>query len=492
MSDPIDMQVARAGQAEAQMLHSRVLGSVAVLVVRGAVVRGIGFAVTLVLARLLTPGDFGLLALGLAVQAVGVVVGDVGLGAELLRQPAKPTRRQREAIFGFQLVVLVVVAGTTTSLVGVHTRVGLVISVFAWALVLDSLRSPLLLTAERELRYDVVAASEIAQTAAYAIAAVSLVAAGAGVEGVLIAVLLRPLAGFVVLLLRDPHGMVPPRFHWAEFRVAAPFGLVYQAGAVAILLRDQSVVVLTTAIAGASVVGMWAIAVRILQLPFLFLEAVWRVSFPAVARLIAAGGDPRADIERALSALALVVALPLVSLGASAPALVPLVFGARWAPAAVVVSLAALGLLVSGPVSAAGAGYLYATGRPGAVACVQLGQLLVWLLLLPLALEQWGTATLGIGALASGWLEAVVLAHLLASGAGVAVWRCTWPPLVTGAVGGAIGRQLCVASDNEALVGVVVAIGTPLVVLGASALLRPRMVMDCAGMVHRAMRPGTA
>ena len=53
----------------------------------------IGFAGSLLLARMLTPEDFGVVAVGLALTALGGAVADGGLGSGMVRRPEPPTTR---------------------------------------------------------------------------------------------------------------------------------------------------------------------------------------------------------------------------------------------------------------------------------------------------------------------------------------------------------------------------------------------------------------
>ena len=68
----------------------------------------------LVTARLLTPYDFGLVALGATVLAFGDFLDDGGVGPALIRRPEPPTKAELRALLAFQLaldILIVVVVG---------------------------------------------------------------------------------------------------------------------------------------------------------------------------------------------------------------------------------------------------------------------------------------------------------------------------------------------------------------------------------------------
>ena len=68
------------------------------------------FASVAVLARLLSPRDYGLLAIGLVVVGIGEVLRDLGLSTAALRVPAL-SARQRDGLFWLNTAAGLVVAG---------------------------------------------------------------------------------------------------------------------------------------------------------------------------------------------------------------------------------------------------------------------------------------------------------------------------------------------------------------------------------------------
>ena len=63
----------------------------------------IGFAASIVLARMLTPSDFGTVAIGSTALLIGGALADGGLGAGMVRRPAPPTRQELRTLNGIQL-----------------------------------------------------------------------------------------------------------------------------------------------------------------------------------------------------------------------------------------------------------------------------------------------------------------------------------------------------------------------------------------------------
>lgn len=71
-------------------------------VLRGSGIRLVGLLGTVITARLLTPYDFGLVAVGTTVFAFGSSLDDGGVGTALIRRPEPPTKSELRAMVAFQ------------------------------------------------------------------------------------------------------------------------------------------------------------------------------------------------------------------------------------------------------------------------------------------------------------------------------------------------------------------------------------------------------
>src|SRR5918912_433249 len=90
---------------EAHEVRDLAVRGLAALGLRSLAIRVMSFAANLVLARLLTPHDFGLMAFGLTIMGLGAFITDGGLGAALVRSAEPPPRRLLQAVFGAQLLL---------------------------------------------------------------------------------------------------------------------------------------------------------------------------------------------------------------------------------------------------------------------------------------------------------------------------------------------------------------------------------------------------
>src|SRR4051794_41046103 len=137
----------------AEELRRLALRGVLAVALRGFVVRGLSLAASVVLARKLTPDDFGLIAFGLSVVEVGAFFMSGGLGAGLLRQEHEPSREQLEALFGIQLLLATVVAILTLAIGSAFGTAGLLAGIMAWSLPIDAFRVPSAVETQRRLAF---------------------------------------------------------------------------------------------------------------------------------------------------------------------------------------------------------------------------------------------------------------------------------------------------------------------------------------------------
>lgn len=414
---------------DAGAVKDRASRGVVTLGMRGLATRLLGLAGNIVLARLLFPSEFGALAFGFTIITFAGVLSSGGLGAALVRRPQTPTRRDLESVFGFQLLVMSIAAALIAGVGAFSGRAGALAAVMALSLPIDAVRVPSALMAERALGFNVIARAEVAEIAVYNVAAVAAVAAGFGVWGVAAATILRAAVGSAVLVVQGDVGLVAPRLSRTFLRATARFGLTFQSVSIVALVRDQGFNVIIAAVGGLSTLGYWTVASRLLQALILLFESLWRVAYPAMARLVEIDADPGRVLERGLRVAAVATGMIVVVLAGSAPALVPTLFGERWHDSIAVLPFAGLGALIQGPLSACATGYLSAIKRVGTVLRAAGLQATVLFVTGVALLGPLGTRGLGISWLAGSVASAIVLGRAVHRYAGVHAVRTMAGPV---------------------------------------------------------------
>ena len=413
----------------AAAIRDRGAAGAGLLTIRAAGAQAVAFIGTVVLAHQLTPTMLGMVAFGTTIVTIGNFFADGGLGAALIRRGDDPTVDELRALLALQVMLALVIALGAT-VVGLQAgTTGAVTAIMAWSLPLLALRAPHAIALERSLEYRPIATTEFAESLVYYAWAIATVAAGWGVWGVASAAIARAVTGSVLMTAASPLKVITPRVGQGTLRSMLAFGIGFQAVGLAGLVRAQGVNLVIAAVAGEQVLGYWSVAYRLMQVPFWVFHALWRVSYPTMARLRARGEDTRLTVERFARVTALLSGAMLAPLAASAHLVVPALFGASWAPSAAPLAWASAGLVISGPISVATAGYMYAEKgvRTPLVATVINGA--VWIALTAILLPPLGIAGVGIAWMVASWTEAGVFSRALHR-AGVAVARMIIVPVV--------------------------------------------------------------
>ncbi|HWI31344.1 MAG TPA: lipopolysaccharide biosynthesis protein [Microbacterium sp.] len=359
-----------------------------------------GLVVGIVLARILTPEEFGIYAVALTVQAILMTVADLGLSADIIRSddPEKvaPTVATLGLITGTVMTVITVSTSTALADLLGSPDAAPAISVLAFTLLLAGMTVVPFGMLQRRFQQRELFIVGVVDFVVSTTVTLTLVALGFGVLGLAIG---RVSAQLVSTVLQFFLARIVPRFGIDRKQVGPvlAFGLPIAAANLlswALLNVDNIVLV---RVAGATALGYYVLAFNISSWPMSALGQVVRsISLPYFSRK-GAGSDGLA----ALTAIAWAGALPAgaVLAALSAP-LIEVVYGEKWLPAAPV--LAALGLYGSlRVVFDIFAGYLYARGRSRPVLWVQI----IWLVAIVVGMI---FATRAYGIIGAAWVHVVV------------------------------------------------------------------------------------
>jgi O-antigen/teichoic acid export membrane protein len=471
-------------------LRRRASAGIFIVATRGLAILLLGFAGNVIVARLLSPRDFGIVAIGMTFVALTGLLSDGGLGAGLIRRAEPPKTEELEALTALQLTVTAVLALVIAVVATPFGEVGWVIALMMSAAPLVALQFPGRILLERSLRYRPLAVVEVSQVLTYNLWAIGFVVAGFGVLGLASATVARAVVGAVVMARVSPARLVRPRFSWRRIRPLVGFGLRFQAATAAWLVGDQALNASIAVIASISTLGFWSLARRLMEVPYLLFQSAWRVSFPAVSQLVSADAKENAAplVERAAGMAAVGSGMLLAGLAGSAPGLVPGLFGDQWRATSGVIPWACLGLGIGGSVSVATQGYLYAVGDATAVLRAVILRTLTLLAVTVSLLPVLDLTAVGVGWLVSSVVEAVVLSRATRRWIPVRLLTGLVAPVLVGVVAGGVGWQISYlggADLRSGLTGGVLSV----VCYGAGLLLfRRALVYETFSFVLRSIR----
>jgi O-antigen/teichoic acid export membrane protein len=422
-------------------VKSRAATGAVLLMGRGVAFQALGFLGNLALARLLVPEDFGIVAVGLAVVTAGQLLAGAGLGSALVGREQPPTREELRALSGLQLLLTTAMATVTSAVALAIGDDALITAVMVLALPFTAIRTPAMLLFQRRLEFLVQLKVEIAEIAVYLVVAIALAALGLGAWSLAIATVVRALTGTLAAVGLSPLGFLFPTMRPSLVRPILGFGWRFQAVGVTQLGADTALTAGIASIAGLGALGIWSLASRILAIPGLLFDSMWRVGFPAFSRLMQSDDerDMSGLLERTVGTFAVAASAVLCPLVAASPALVPLLFGAAWTDVSLILPGAAIALAIAGPVGMVGSSYFYARGDAATGLQASLitgaGRLGVTLPLLP---------ELGVAAIGVGWTAGVLggTAFTLRRARranGARLGRRVAGPVMSGTLGGAAG-----------------------------------------------------
>jgi O-antigen/teichoic acid export membrane protein len=420
-------------------VRRRALTGAVVDALRGTGVRILGLLGTVVTARLLTPYDFGLVAIGTTVLAFGAQLDDGGVGTALIRRAEPPTKAELKALVAFQLgidMILVVGIGLVMLPFGV---LGQVTTVIVASLPAGAFQVPATILYERRLDYRPMAIADIVGTTVFYGWAIATIVAGWGVWGLASAAIVREVAVSALLLAYLPEGRLVPVPSWTEVRDLLGFGVRVQAVGLLHMLRDQGVNIVVAGFGGVALLGLWGVAWRIIQIPVSLFGALWRVSFPGMSRLVAAREEMGGTIERVLALVAIGTGVLVVPLAASAPAWIHLLIGAKWGDAASAIPPACFAMLFGVPISVALSGYLWAIGAASVPLRATAVGIPATLLLLLALIPFLGVAAVGIAYIASSLVESVFFVCAARRTTSFRMGRRLAVPVVLGTLSAAAG-----------------------------------------------------
>jgi PST family polysaccharide transporter len=297
-----------------------------------------------VLARLLSPEDYGLAALAVTLASFSMVLGDLGYGTALVQASTASQRWASTAcwcalgagVIGSGIVALAAypaaVALDEPGVTGLVIAGGLTLFLVA----LGSTSNAFL---TRSMSFGVIQSATVAAWAAATACAITAAALGAGAWALLMQqiVLAAVTSALFILAARWRPSL---EFSRTAFRSLTRFAMPLTGGSAFFVLQGIITVLFVGHFVGLDELGIWNLSMAIVIVPgTLVAYPLARVMYAAFARM-------RDNKERVAEvwlngfALLAAVLLPaLFGLIAVAPDLIPLVFGSQWTRAVPVIQI---------------------------------------------------------------------------------------------------------------------------------------------------------
>jgi PST family polysaccharide transporter len=342
--------------------------------------RALVFVTTAILARLLTPEDFGVVALALGFTVFLDMLKDLGISEALVVVDAEDVAPKAETAFVIMLISGLVLFGVTAALGPLaatffdEDRLTLMLPVLGLTFVFRSIGATHYALAHRDIDFRTRTAAELAEVVVRGVSGIALALAGAGAWSLIAGYVLGAAALTTTLWIQVPWrpGMRPSRAHVRELLTfgGALTGVVLTS---AIIGNVDRLVI--ARVLGTGPLGLFSLAARLPELLIVNLSFVaGQVLFPAFASV-----DREALRPAFLASLgyAAMVALPLGAfLGVLAEPLIVAAFGDQWRGGADVMLVFCLAS-VSSPITFVAGTVLKARGKAGLLLRVSILQMLI-------------------------------------------------------------------------------------------------------------------
>ncbi|HEU4630936.1 MAG TPA: lipopolysaccharide biosynthesis protein [Gemmatimonadaceae bacterium] len=376
----------------------------------------VAWSSTVVVARLLSPTDYGIVGMATIFLGLLQAVSEFGIGTAVV------TRREMPRATAEQLHTVSVLLGIVGTLVGIicapavawfyrSRELPAVLAAMSFTFLIASFRSVPWALLQRELRFKRLAVYDAVQAIALAGASVGLAAAGFRYWTLVAAALLSATLSSAIALWLHPIRFARP--HPGRLRGVLRFGSDVVLQRLAWYGYSNSDFLIAGRMLGSAQLGAYSLAYEISHIPSNKIGAMlFQLTTPVLGRLQHAHDALRRMFLRVNEALLIVVGPMCVGIAVVAPDFVPLVLGEQWRsmilPLQVLSAYAAVTVLLTVPSQT-----LLVTGHERFGTRYAFAQLLV----MPVAFligARWG-----IGGLALAWplvhpvLAAVLLRKVL-------------------------------------------------------------------------------
>ena len=325
-----------------------------------------------VLARLLSPDDFGLLAFALVFLGYLESVGDLGTGAALVYWPQR-WREVAQLTFLANLLMGLVWMGVTLAaapaVAGFFGRPESeqILQVLALVIPLKALGTTHDALLQRELRFRTRMVPEVGLIATKAVVALALALMGFGVWSLVWGQVAGQALCTLLLWILEPWrpGLFLPR---GLIRPVVEYGRgIVGVNVLAAVIHHVDIVIVGRMFSTA-VLGLYQMAYRVPDMAVTLLVRITsKVLFPALSRLRGSGGQLRNFYLPALRYLSLLTVPTTLGLAALAEPMVLTLFGEQWAGSVPILRVIALYAGIRALGTYAG-DLMKATGRPGLLA----------------------------------------------------------------------------------------------------------------------------
>lgn len=307
----------------------------------------ISWAITLVVIRLLTPADYGLLAMATVFVSFLAMFSELGLGAAVVQKPAVDNHLLRRVlgvvlVIHFSLAALLALAAPLIAIFYTEPRVIPVVRVLSLQFILAAFAVIPDAQLQRRMEFRNRSLLDLSGAIVASFTTLTMAFSGAGVWAL--------VAGSLVGQVWKTAGLnwLSPFVHWPDFSVKGMRALLrfggHVTGASALWMFFSQVDILICAkLLGNEILGFYSVAMHLASLPNQKISGlVNQVAFPAFSSMQHDIRKVGANVLLGTRILSFFAFPVLWGMSSIAPEIVDVTLGAKWIPSAVPIQVLAL------------------------------------------------------------------------------------------------------------------------------------------------------
>ncbi len=293
------------------------------------------FVVTVILARLLSPDDFGVVGMAAIVTVAITMVNDRGLGVAIIQKKDVTLQHLSSLFWGglvFGIFLFVLLAGASIPFAYFFKKpiVRAIFTVQAFGFIIGAFGIVQKSLLAKEMAFKKLSIIEVASVVVSGAVSILMAIWGMGVWSLVFGIIVRDLMGAVILWFVTPW---KPAFHfsWQEFKIYLGFSSQVLANNVSIYAIANADVTVIGRILGAELLGFYSLALNLVKLPVTRLSAiVAKVVFPAFSSIQDDLKKIKSAYLRSMTFISLLTFPVLAGLGIFAKEFIYVFLGEKW------------------------------------------------------------------------------------------------------------------------------------------------------------------
>lgn len=307
-----------------------------------AATRALGFLSTLVLARLLVPADFGLVALAMSFSRAIDILADLGVQEALIRITA-PTRQAYDTAFtvnaarGLVTATAIVISAAPFAEVFGEPRLFHVVLALAAAMALDAFVNVAVADFRRDFAFHREFQLHIFPRIAQVVITIGLAVNWPSYWALVCGIMTERALSVVASYAMHPYR---PHVSLAGWREIVSFSAWTWLIGMARMVRERGTIMIIGGVLNVTQVGIFAVGTELATLPESeLIGPLARACFPSFAAAHRAGMDVAQNYLRIIASTLLIAIPASIGISSIAAPLVTLAFGSRWHAAIPIVAI---------------------------------------------------------------------------------------------------------------------------------------------------------